>query len=82
MKDRQAKTQATSTMVARGLALAATTDEPVLSKRRHHSLTSSAAAPTRSSIPLPPGYHYPDNLPEGHPGHYYPGMPPYPVIAP
>ena len=31
---------------------------------------------------LPPGYHYPDNLPEGHPGHYYPGMPPYPVIAP
>ncbi len=19
---------------------------------------------------LPPGYHYPDNLPEGHPGHY------------
>ena len=31
---------------------------------------------------LPQGYHYPDNLPEGHPGHYYPGMPPYPVIAP
>ena len=31
---------------------------------------------------LPPGYHYPDNLPEGHPGHFYPGMPPYPVIAP
>ena len=31
---------------------------------------------------LPPGYHYTYNLPEGHPGHYYPGMPPYPVIAP
>ena len=31
---------------------------------------------------LPPGYHYPDNLPEGHSGHYYPGMPPHPVIAP
>jgi hypothetical protein len=31
---------------------------------------------------LPPGYHFPDNLPEGHPGHYNPGMPPYPVIAP
>jgi len=31
---------------------------------------------------LPPGYHYPDNLPLGHPGHYYPGMPPYPVTLP
>ncbi len=31
---------------------------------------------------LPPGYHYPDNLPEGHPGHYYPELPPYPVTIP
>ncbi|MBL8874041.1 MAG: hypothetical protein JNK90_29980 [Planctomycetaceae bacterium] len=31
---------------------------------------------------LPPDYHYPDNMPEGYPGHYYPSMPPYPVIAP
>ncbi len=31
---------------------------------------------------VPPGYSYPDNLPEGHPGHYYPGMPDYPVVHP
>lgn len=31
---------------------------------------------------LPPGYHYPDDLPEGNPGHNYLGMPPCPVIAP
>lgn len=28
---------------------------------------------------LPPGYSYPDNLPSGHAGEYYPNMPPYPV---
>ena len=30
---------------------------------------------------LPPGYLCPDNLPEGHPGHYFPGMPPYPLLT-
>jgi hypothetical protein len=31
---------------------------------------------------LPPGFHYPDNLPEGHPGHYNRELPPYPVTIP
>jgi len=31
---------------------------------------------------VPPGHSYPDNLPDGHPGHYYPEMPPYPVVHP
>ena len=31
---------------------------------------------------LPPGYHYPDNLPEGHSGDYCPELPPYPVTIP
>lgn len=31
---------------------------------------------------VPPDHSYPDNLPDGHPGHYYPGMPPYPVVHP
>ena len=31
---------------------------------------------------LPPGYSAPDNLPPGHPGEYYPDMPPDPVIYP
>jgi len=31
---------------------------------------------------VPPGYSAPDNLPPGHPGEYYPDMPPYPVVHP
>ncbi|GAA4446196.1 hypothetical protein [Novipirellula rosea] len=31
---------------------------------------------------VPPGYSAPDNLLPGHPGEYYPGMPPYPVVHP
>ncbi len=73
----------TSTMVARELALAASTGRACgyrsAATTTQHRL---AATPTRSSIPPAAGYHYPDNLPEGHPGHYYPEMPPYPVIAP
>jgi hypothetical protein len=31
---------------------------------------------------VPPGYLAPDNLPPGHPGEYYPEMPPHPVMYP
>ncbi|MEO1526404.1 MAG: hypothetical protein AAFX06_13285 [Planctomycetota bacterium] len=31
---------------------------------------------------VPPGYSAPDNLPPGHPGEYYPDMPPDPVVNP
>ncbi len=36
---------------------------------RHPAKHHLAAATSASSIPLPPGYHWPDNLPPGHPGH-------------
>ncbi|MEL7334801.1 MAG: hypothetical protein AAFN70_01130 [Planctomycetota bacterium] len=31
---------------------------------------------------VPPGFSAPDNLPPGHPGEYYPDMPPDPVMYP